>query len=142
MDARELKLKALERFGTVNPVVLATVAGERPVQRRVSLIRAGARFYLVTASGSRKVRHLDGNDAYAALLNLDEGEAHGYVELTGRVRRVADSGERKEVCEIAGFVERYWRGPDDPELTMYELLVERAAYLEPGRMAAEEFDWS
>jgi general stress protein 26 len=46
------------------------------------------------------------------------------------------------VSEIAGFIEKYWQGPDDPQLTMYELLVDGAATMEPGSFAAQEFAWS
>jgi general stress protein 26 len=137
-DEAELRREALSRFAPETHVVLATAADGRPVQRRVTLLRAGARFYIATHSRSRKVSQLDRNDRYAVLLPLDAGQDHGYVELSGRVRPVHDRQEKVEVSEIAGFFTRFWRDVDDPDLTVYELRVESIHYLTPGSDEARE----
>lgn len=142
MSESDVRNEALSNFGSSTPVVLATVDQQKPVQRRVTLVRAGARFYLITFTGSRKVAQLDENSAYAALLSLDEGENHGYVELTGTVRKVESRSEKVEVGEIAGFIEKYWRDIDDPDLTMYELVVDGGRYMKPGSWKALEFNLS
>jgi len=139
MGLDDSALEALDHFGSVTPVVLATVDNRKPVLRRVTLIRAGARFYLCTYRESRKVKHLNVNDSFAVLLSLNTGDDHGYVELFGTVRKVTRRSEKKEVEEIAGFLGEYWEGIDDPCLIMYELVTKGGAYLKPGFDSAEEF---
>ncbi len=135
----ETAKQALEHIGSVSYVALVSLPERTRVLLRATLLRAGARFYLCTFTGTRQAVYLATNRRYAVQFSLRDHDGKGYVELYGQLRKVVDWPEKRVVAEVAGSLGDYWYGVDDPNLTMYELRVRAGSYRSPGSGEARGF---
>jgi len=117
----------------IQVVDLATCDQDGPHVRPITTVEAGGALYALTGTSDAKVRQLRHDPRYEAHLPWKRGKHTGYVRFRGRVELVKDREEIEAAADAAGFLESYWTGIDDPNLTVLRLGIEAAEVMPPGK---------
>jgi uncharacterized pyridoxamine 5'-phosphate oxidase family protein len=122
-----------EHFHFLNRIILATVEGDQPRLRPVTLIQLDKRLMVTTGTQSNKTRQILENPKVEFLLLIpnDEGNT-GYI----RGKCIASSVEERSIREIlfekVSHVSQLWESPDDENLTVIEFVPIEYDYMKPG----------
>jgi uncharacterized pyridoxamine 5'-phosphate oxidase family protein len=127
--------EALSHLEAENHVYLATVDGDLPRVRTMTVMHWRGDLYFATDTESDKVRQMEANPNVEFLLPLRRGENTGYVRAQCTASRVTDPGMKEELFEAYAFMGKLWEGPNDLRLTIMHLTPSNLDYLRPG-------DWS
>jgi general stress protein 26 len=122
----------LSHFKAINHVVLASVEGDQPRLRPVTLVHHGDGFFFATQSSDNKVRQLAENPKIELILMWQEPPNNGYIRMEGKAEKLREKRLIKELYESYDFMGKLWSGPDDPNLTIYEVKPSLFDYLRPG----------
>lgn len=128
---------AMEKLEGNVTVHLATSDESGPHVRPVTAVMHGGEVYVLTGTKDAKSEHLSRDPRYEILRLVEEGERVGYVRYRGRVVTEDDPDLRRTLCDVSGFAEYYFKGPDDPNLTVLRLGIEKAEIIRPGENAYE-----
>jgi len=137
--ARSIKQDVWRTFSKVQPVYLATVEGDQPRVRPVTLINLEQRFWIATGTKSAKAAQVRRNPNVEFCLPLSEGDRTGYVRVAGTADPVEDSETRARIASQIEFFSYYWSSPDDPDFTLLRITHVAVEYLAPGAAEAETF---
>ena len=113
-------------------IALATTSEDGPRVRPVTAVLHEGSVYILTSTGDAKVRHLEVDPRFEFYVLVKEEDSTGYVRFSGTSGKVADPELRRRVGDAAGFVDSYWDGPDDPDLTMFLMDIDAAEVMRPG----------
>lgn len=128
---------AMEQVKHGTDIPLATRSAEGPRVRPVTAVPHGGRLYVLTGTKDAKVMHLTEDPRFEFYVLVKKEERIGYVRFQGEARFVEDPDVRREVSDASGFAEQYFKGPDDPNLTLLWLDVREAEILRPGMQGYE-----
>jgi uncharacterized pyridoxamine 5'-phosphate oxidase family protein len=138
-NIEEVKKEVWAHFKDLQPVFLATIEGDIPRVRPVTLIHYDKRMWVTTDSGSTKVRQIKANQNIEFCLLLGVGENSGYVRCMGRAEIVTDSETRKLIADNTPFFQQFWKTTDDPGYTLLHIHAKEIEYVRPGTLHAERF---
>lgn len=113
-------------------IALATNSDAGPRVRPVTGVLHEGSVYVLTSTGDAKTRHLEADPRFEFYVLVKEEASLGYVRFSGRSSKVDDPELRGRVGDTAGFVDSYWDGPDDPDLTMFLMDIDAAEIVRPG----------
>lgn len=136
-----MKQRILSIFQKRQAVSLATVEGDQPRLRPMTLIVKEGRFYFATGSQDNKTRQLDGNNKAEFCLLLPSGQNTGYLRGSGKLKKVQNLPEKKDVADWAEFIYDYWKEASDPDFVLYELRLKQIRNMEPGEMKETLVEW-
>ncbi len=123
----------LGRLVGTKVVAFATGGEGGPRVRPLTIITHGGGHYVLTSTGDAKVRQLRQDPRFECYVLLEEGENTGYVRFRGTAGFVEDPDLRRGVGQTSGFIEAYWKGPEDPDLTVLCLDIRDAEVMRPGK---------
>ncbi|MBN2335730.1 pyridoxamine 5'-phosphate oxidase family protein [Candidatus Bathyarchaeota archaeon] len=110
-------------YGEQQVVYLATVDGEQPRVRPMSLIKAGDGFYMITGArggvDARKLMQIRANPRVEYYMTLEGKEVNGFVRGMGVATIVGDKKTKKKVYDMIGWARSYF---DTVDHTDYALL--------------------
>ncbi|MBI5000334.1 MAG: pyridoxamine 5'-phosphate oxidase family protein [Euryarchaeota archaeon] len=121
-------------FSKFQTAYLATYDGKTPRVRPVSLGCIDSRLWVFTSAGSKKAREMAKDPAFEFCYAFKGGEHSGYIRASGKARIVKDRRTKAKMVAQCPFFKEYWKGPDDPEFALVELLIKEIEYLKPGEM--------
>lgn len=124
--------EAYSRFEKNTHVTLATVEGNQPRLRTITLIYDEEGFFFATGTSSQKVSHVRENPFTEFILNLKQGENKGYLRGECIANIVGDQDFITRLFHENAFMSKLWNGPEDPNLTIIELKPVVFYYLRPG----------
>ena len=127
-----MKERILSILNKRQAVSLATVEGDQPRLRPMTLIVKEGRFYFATGSTDEKTRQIDGNNKAEFCLLLPSGNNTGYLRGSGQMKKVQSMPDKKEVADWAQFIY---------DFVLYELELRQIRYMEPGDMKETVMDW-
>jgi len=122
------------RLKGIQVVDLATCDQEGPHVRPITTVEVGGELYVLTGTADAKVAQLRHDPRYEAHLPWSRGKRTGYVRFRGRVEFVEDREVVRAVADASGFLDCYFTGLDDPNLTVLRLGIEAAEVTPPGKM--------
>ena len=128
----DVKKEIMEKFTDCNTVHFATVDGERPSVRPLTMVRLEGRFWILTGTSDAKMVHLNSNPAMELCYLLKEGEFQGYIRAAGTARIIQDEATRERIAEQTEYFKVYWKGYDDPNYTLLEIVMSEIEYMKPG----------
>jgi uncharacterized pyridoxamine 5'-phosphate oxidase family protein len=120
-------------------VYLATVEGDQPRVRPVTLLDIDRKFWIATGHRSAKARQMLRNPNVEFCLPLTETCGTGYLRVAGVAAVETDPEMRREIGAQIPFLSEYWSGPDDPNVALFRITRVEIEYLKPGEMAAVTF---
>lgn len=136
-----MKQRILSIFQKRQAVSLATVEGNQPRLRPMTLIVKDGRFYFATGSQDNKTKQLDGNSKAEFCLLLSSGQNTGYLRGCGKMQKVENLETKKDVADWAEFIYDYWKEASDPDFVLYELHLKQMRYMVPGEMNETVVEW-
>lgn len=123
-------------------VHLATCDEGQPHVRPMTLITFDGKYYFATGARDAKARQIATNPRFEICLDLNEEERNSYVRITGTMQAISDHKLQQEIFDAEDFIGDYFDSSSDPNLIIFELLLQQAEYMPAGQNKAEKFDWS
>jgi len=134
----------LEILGNMREVNLATIDGDQPRVRVVTLIPYGDQFWITSRTSARKMDQIRANNRVEINLtigeNIEGDRDFGTVRATGRLGIVDDPAVKRELAEQTPFFDKIFDSVDDPEYTLMKLDLSRIKVLFPYRDEMATFD--
>ena len=132
----KLKKEIWQSFVEQQHVHLATVDGDQPRLRPVTLIRLGSKLFVATGAGDAKVRQIERNPKAEFCLLLEKGEQKGTIRSQCTARLVEDKKVKADAYEKIPFMKDFWPSPEDPRYALIELDPNRFEYMRIGSTEA------
>ncbi|KWX72760.1 general stress protein [Paenibacillus jilunlii] len=128
MDNRELEqtiIKTLDdnKFGSFGTIE----AGNKPKVRYMAVFHEGLQIYLATNRKTHKVEELRDNPNAFLLLGYEQGGGKDVLEIEATVAVTKDESLRSKVWNKE--LEKWFKGPDDPDYVILELQPTRIEYM-------------
>jgi general stress protein 26 len=124
----------------MNHVVLATTEDDQPRLRPITLVMHKEAFYFATQTSDNKVKQLNRNPKVELILQWSEQPNNGYIRVEGAVSKITLKPLITELFNTYDFMEKLWTGPDDPNLTIYEVKPKVYDYLPTGAWSTQRIE--
>ena len=119
-------------FKPTQVIFFASIEGQKPRVRPVTMLCVDDRFWVLTGTSDRKVAQIKANPYMELCLPLEQDEYHGYIRIAGTTHIVSDSKTRMEIAEKCEYFRDFWQDTNDPGYTLLELEFHEIAYMKPG----------
>lgn len=131
-----LKKEIWGHFGRQQNVFLATVEGDQPRLRPVTLFRLEDRLFVATGSDNAKVKQIRVNPKVEFCLMFGEEGSRGTIRAECTARIVKDKDVKAKVYGAAPLLSEFWENPEEPSYTLIELLPIGFEYYRPNSKQA------
>ena len=122
-----------EHFHLLNRIILATVEGDQPRLRPVTLIQLDGRLMVTTGAQSNKTRQILENPKVEFLLLIPDDEGNtGYIRGKCVASLVEERSIREILYEKVSHVSQLWESPDDEDLAVIDFVPVEYDYMRPG----------
>lgn len=115
-------------------IFLATIDGDQPRVRPVTLVEIDGKFYVLTGSENNKVHQIKRNNKIEVVKLVHYENQTGYIRFSGLAKLIENPNERKRVAQATSFFSEFWSSPQDPEYTLLHLIPRKIEYLKPGQL--------
>lgn len=127
MRKAQLKKKILSVLRGQKLICLATLADKKPWVRLVVSHNNGFTLYVASYTSSRKIKEIQKNPAVHAVVAKDLSSMRtAYVQIAGRAKIRTDRLVRQKYWHP--YMSKYYRGIDDPEYVLIEIMPEYIEY--------------
>ncbi len=123
-------------FGPQQYIYFATVEGDQPRVRPVTLVHFRKRLYVVTGSGDAKVKQLKNNPKTEFCLLLEKRGEKGTLRAECLARIIEDKKAKTDIFNEVSYVEEFYKSPEDPGYALVRLKPVGFEYMKPGEMQA------
>ena len=138
-SVEETKKEVWAYFKDMQVIYLATVEGDTPRVRPVTLIHFDKKMWVTTGSGDNKIKQINTNKNIEFCLLLKAGETSGYIRGTGTAEIINDTKTRVLIAENTPFFKEFWEDTNDPGYALLRIHAQDIEYLKPGSLKAERF---
>jgi general stress protein 26 len=132
----ELRKEIESKFRTQGVVYLATVEGDQPRVRPVTLVSLDAGFYVITgARGGRdaaKLQQIRNNPRVEYYLTLEEGENKGFIRGEATASVIPDPVIKERLFSEIQWAKSYFQGPEDLNYVLLGIHPRAYSYRRPG----------
>ena len=135
----DVRKEVWSHFKDMQVVFLATVEGDLPKVRPVTLLHLDRKMWVTTGSGDNKVRQIKANSNIEFCLLVKTDENSGYVRCVAEAEIVSDAATRTMIADNTPFFKEFWKTADDPGFTLLRIHPKEIEYLRPGILKAERF---
>ncbi len=122
----------LDLFEECTPVMLATVDGDRPSARPMTLMKVDGELFMLTQTGTPKIAQLRENPCCLVYRALSDGRGNGFVSLDCTAEEEPDPAERSRLYGRASYASTYWKSPADPAFCLLRLVPDGGRVMKPG----------
>ena len=138
-NIEEIKKEVWAYFKDMQVIFLATVEGDVPRVRPVTLIHYDKKMWVATGSGDNKIKQINANNNIEFCLLLKAGETSGYIRGSGIAELIADTKTRTLIAENTPFFQEFWQDTNDPGYALLRIHAREIEYLKPGTLKVERF---
>ncbi len=121
-------------------IFLATIDGDQPRVRPVTLVEFEGRFYVLTGSENNKVHQIKLNNKIEVVKLVHYENRIGYIRFNGQAKLIENQDERTRIAQTTSFFSEFWSSPQDPKYTLLHLIPKKIEYLKPGQMLPVPID--
>jgi len=122
MTAKPTEIKeALSHFKDFEHVFLATIDGNHPRVRPVTLINLNKRFWVTTDTNSAKVKQIEKNPNMELCLLFTEQDMDCCARVAGLAKIIRDKDTKTKIAKRCDFFSKHWESVDDPNYTLLEI---------------------
>jgi general stress protein 26 len=132
----DVKKEALSIFKDYQTVFLATVQGNKPLVRPVTLVCIDQKFWVITGTTTAKVKQIQKNPKIEFCLYLPKKGGNGYLRLAGKAEIVKDKKSKTNIAKHCNFFHEYWKSADDPNYALIKIHPAEIEYLKQGDFQA------
>ncbi|NYT12088.1 MAG: pyridoxamine 5'-phosphate oxidase family protein [Methanomassiliicoccales archaeon] len=134
------KDEALGLLSNLSLVNLATIDGDQPRVRAVTLVAYDDQFWISTRTSADKMGQIRANDKVELNLSVGSDRDFGTVRATGRVEVIDDEAVKSELAGQMPFFNMIFKSIDDPDYTLLRLDLSRIKVLYPYKNEMFAFD--
>jgi general stress protein 26 len=135
----ELGIEVWQLFQPKQIIYFATIEGNKPRVRPVTMLCQDDRFWILTGTNDNKVSQLQQNPRIELCLPLENDNSNGYVRISGKAIIVQEESLRRKLAENCDYFHNYWQDTNDPGYTLLEIEFQEIEYLKPGDMEGKKF---
>lgn len=132
--------ETLGLLGKMQHINLATIDGDQPRVRAVTLIPYNDQFWISSRTSTNKMEQIRANNKVEMNLNVGSEKDLGTVRATGRLEIIDDLAVKQELAGQMPFFNMFWKSADDPEFTLMRLDLSRIEVLYPYKNEFASFD--
>jgi len=121
------------QFKDFQHVFLATMEGDQPRVRPVTLINFNGKFWVTTDTWSEKVEQIQKNPKVEFSFVFKKGDRNCCVRVTGLAKIIRDKLVKAKLASHCGFFSKHWENVDDPNYTLLEIFPSEATYVTPDK---------
>jgi len=125
--------EARNRFEDFQHVFLATVEGDQPRVRPVTLIYLDKEFWITTDTWSAKVKQIQENPKVEFSLPFKEGNKDCCIRVAGLAGIIKDEKTRAKLARHCDFFDKHWKSVDDPDYTLLKIRPVEIAIVKPDK---------
>ena len=137
--SEDVKKKIWANFDEYRVVYLATIDGDKPKVRPVTLVPLDSKFWILTGSRDEKTKQIRENPKIELCMPIEKDENTGYVRFGGIAKIIQEQKIKEKIAKNVDYFANYWKGPEDPNYTLLEIEIKEIEYLEPGKFLAEKY---
>ena len=134
------KEEALGLLNNMQLVNLATIDGDQPRVRAVTLVSYKDQFWITSRTSAGKMEQIHANNKVEFNLNVGSNNNLGTVRATGELEIIGDMATKAELAEQMPFFSMFWKTPEDPGYTLMRLDLKRIQVLFPYKNEMAAFD--
>ena len=123
--------KALSHLKDFQHVAVATIEGNTPRVRPMTLIYLDKRFWLITDTCSSKVKQIKENPDIEFCLVFEEDDMDCCLRVSGKAAIIQDRESKEKIAYQCDFFHEHWHDADDPNFTLIEIYPEEFLYVTP-----------
>ena len=132
MNDKSVELQEIwNRFDGEPYIFLASVDGDQPRVRPVTLVHFRDELYVTTGSNDAKVKQIKQNPKTEFCLLLEKGDRKGTIRAECVAQIVKDKDVKAHVFNTISFAKEFWKSPDDPNYTVIKLKPISFEYMKP-----------
>ena len=120
-------------------VYMATVEGDRPRVRPMTMNYLDDKFWILTGANDAKMAQLNDNPNVELCLPVEKGENTGYFRFIGKAVSVQDMAVKTSISERVDYFSAYWKTPEDPSYILLEIEMESVEHMRPGEITAKTY---
>jgi uncharacterized pyridoxamine 5'-phosphate oxidase family protein len=115
-------------------VYLATLDGDQPRVRPVTLVQHEGHLFVLTGSRNNKIAQIRQHSKVEVVAPVRQGEHTGYVRFSATATLEEQPRVRAEVAKAVSFFTEFWKSPDDPRYALVRIQPVTIEYLKPGEL--------
>jgi len=112
-------------------IFLATVEGDYPRVRPVTLVYFEKRFWITTGTKSAKVKQIKNNPKVEFCLLFKEKDMDCCLRVAGLAKIIRDRETKAKIARHCDFFSKHWQDIDDPDYTLLEMCPTEIEYVTP-----------
>lgn len=121
------------QFKDFQHVFLATMEGDQPRVRPVTLINFDGKFWVTTDTWSEKVKQIQKNPKVEFSFMFKKGDRDCCIRVTGLAEIIKDKLVKTKLARHCDFFSKHWESIDDPSYTLLEIFPSEATYVTPDK---------
>jgi general stress protein 26 len=125
--------EALNQFEDFQHVFLATMDGDQPRVRPVTLISFDRKFWITTDTWSEKVKQIQKNPKVEFSFAFEKGNSDCCIRVTGLAKIIKDRQVKTKLARHCDFFTKHWKSVDDPNYTLLQMFPSEATYVTPDK---------
>lgn len=133
-EKAEMKREVWRQIGKTQTVFLATVDGDQPRVRPVTLIHFDEKLWITTVTEDAKVRQIKMNHKVELSWYFGEEGKRGSLRFAGTAEIVEDREWKAQIADAVEWFNAFWKSVDDPGYTLLRISPEEVEYMRPGEM--------
>lgn len=115
-------------------VYLATLDGNQPRVRPVTMVQHQGNLFVLTSSNSNKTAQIRRNSKVEVVAPVSHGEDTGYIRFSATATVEEQPKIRTELARAVSFFGNFWKSPDDLRYALIRLQPGTIEYLQPGQL--------
>jgi general stress protein 26 len=115
-----------------NTIYLATLDGNQPRVRPVTLVEHKGDLFVLTGMKDAKVSQILKHKKVEIVVPVKHGDNTGYVRFTALATIERNSEQRARAAKVASFFSQFWDSPDNPDYALLRIQPVKIEYLKPG----------
>ena len=121
------------QFEGFQHVFLATMEGDQPRVRPVTLINFDGEFWVTTDMWSEKVKQIQKNPKVEFSFVFKKGDRDCCIRVNGLAKIIKDKQVKTKLARHCDFFSKHWKNVDDPNYTLLEIFPSEATYVTPDK---------
>jgi general stress protein 26 len=121
------------QFKDFQHVFLATMEGDQPRVRPVTLINFDEKFWVTTDTWSEKIKQIQKNPRVEFSFVFKKGDKDCCIRVTGLAKIIKDKLVKAKLAGHCSFFSEHWESVDDPSYTLLEIFPSEATYVAPDK---------
>ena len=134
-----IKKKIWANFDEYRVVYFATVEGDKPRVRPLTVVFLDSKLWVLTGTKDAKTKQLRENKNVEMCLPIEKDENKGYIRFGGKAKIIHDQKIKEDISKKVDYFKNYWKSSDDPTFTLLEIEVEEIEYMDQGKFLAEKY---